>query len=62
MSVPSPCIDICRIDAGSGLCAGCFRTLAEISAWSAASADEQRAILAASERRRAGHELPGGSR
>ena len=31
--VPSPCISVCRIDAESGLCAGCFRTLDEITAW-----------------------------
>ena len=24
--VPSPCISVCRIDAVSGLCEGCFRT------------------------------------
>jgi prolyl-tRNA editing enzyme YbaK/EbsC (Cys-tRNA(Pro) deacylase)/predicted Fe-S protein YdhL (DUF1289 family) len=33
-TVPSPCISVCRISADSGLCEGCFRTLAEISAWS----------------------------
>ena len=32
--VPSPCISVCRINADSGLCEGCFRTLGEISAWS----------------------------
>ena len=32
--VPSPCIDICRMDAASGLCEGCLRTLDEIAAWS----------------------------
>ena len=32
--VPSPCINICRIDPASGLCAGCHRTLDEIAAWS----------------------------
>ena len=31
--VPSPCISVCRMDAGSGLCEGCFRTLDEIAAW-----------------------------
>ena len=37
--VPSPCISVCRISADSGLCEGCFRTLAEISAWSGLSVD-----------------------
>ena len=31
--IPSPCISVCRIDAG-GLCEGCLRTLDEIAAWS----------------------------
>ena len=31
--VPSPCISICRMDAVTGLCEGCFRTLDEIAAW-----------------------------
>lgn len=31
--VPSPCISVCRIDAASGLCAGCLRTLDEIGDW-----------------------------
>ena len=34
MSVPSPCINICRMDATSGWCSGCMRNLAEIAAWS----------------------------
>lgn len=32
--VPSPCINVCRIDADCGLCSGCLRTLDEIAAWS----------------------------
>lgn len=34
------------MDARSGYCEGCFRTLAEIAAWSAAPDPEKRAILA----------------
>jgi len=33
-TVPSPCINVCRIDPDSGACAGCRRTLDEIAAWS----------------------------
>jgi predicted Fe-S protein YdhL (DUF1289 family) len=33
IEVPSPCVAICRIDAASGLCEGCARTLDEISDW-----------------------------
>ncbi len=35
MAVPSPCIQVCRIDPASGLCSGCLRTLDEIARWSA---------------------------
>ena len=42
--VPSPCIDICRLDA-QGLCIGCRRTIAEISEWSRATDERRREIL-----------------
>ena len=32
--VPSPCISVCQMDATSGLCKGCHRTLDEIRLWS----------------------------
>lgn len=32
--LPSPCVSVCRIDAGSGVCEGCLRTLKEIAGWS----------------------------
>ena len=48
----SPCINVCTLDAGSGLCRGCFRTLDEISAWSRVANDERLTILAAATRRR----------
>jgi predicted Fe-S protein YdhL (DUF1289 family) len=35
--VPSPCISVCRMDAVSGLCQGCYRTLDEIRLWSQSS-------------------------
>ena len=43
-SVASPCISVCRIDADSGLCEGCYRTLREISGWSRSGATAQRAL------------------
>jgi predicted Fe-S protein YdhL (DUF1289 family) len=42
--VPSPCISVCRMDAASGLCEGCFRTLEEIAGWGRASDEEKRAV------------------
>ena len=32
--VPSPCINLCQMDATNGLCLGCFRTIGEITDWS----------------------------
>jgi prolyl-tRNA editing enzyme YbaK/EbsC (Cys-tRNA(Pro) deacylase)/predicted Fe-S protein YdhL (DUF1289 family) len=42
--VPSPCISVCRINADSGMCEGCFRTLGEISAWARSGPDAQREV------------------
>lgn len=42
--VPSPCISVCRVNAASQLCEGCFRTLGEISAWGRSSGDAKRAL------------------
>jgi hypothetical protein len=36
---------VCRIDARSGWCEGCRRSLDEIAAWSRMSPDEQRAVV-----------------
>jgi hypothetical protein len=51
--VRSPCIDVCRMDAASGLCAGCWRTLDEIAAWSALDDDAKRAVWQRLRERRA---------
>lgn len=42
--VPSPCIDVCRIDERSGWCLGCRRTIDEIAAWGTMSDDHKRAV------------------
>ena len=47
MSTASPCINICRMNADTGWCEGCQRTLDEIAHWSRASDADRRAILAA---------------
>jgi uncharacterized protein len=54
----SPCINVCRMDASSGLCLGCARTLDEIARWGAASLAERRGVLAALPLRRALHGFP----
>ncbi len=42
--MPSPCISVCRMNAATGLCEGCCRTLDEIARWGRASEEEKRAI------------------
>ncbi|CAG2126694.1 DUF1289 domain-containing protein [Cupriavidus plantarum] len=44
--VPSPCINICRMDAATGYCEGCLRTIDEIVAWGGADDATRRAIWA----------------
>lgn len=34
--VPSPCTSVCQMDASTGLCQGCLRTLDEIGRWGGA--------------------------
>ena len=46
-TVPSPCTKVCTMDAASGYCVGCFRTLDEIAAWSALDDTGKRRVLAA---------------
>lgn len=47
MTVPSPCTNVCRIDARTGWCKGCRRTVDEIARWPLAGDAERLAILAA---------------
>ena len=42
--VPSPCINVCRMDEASGWCEGCLRTIDEIAAWGGLSDDAKRAV------------------
>ncbi len=44
--VASPCVDVCRMNAVSGLCEGCYRSIDEIASWSIYSAAEKRRVLA----------------
>jgi predicted Fe-S protein YdhL (DUF1289 family) len=45
--IASPCTKVCQIDAGSGLCRGCARSLDEIARWSQMSEAERAAVVAA---------------
>ena len=42
--VPSPCLSICRVDAATEFCEGCFRTLDEIAAWGMMRDDDRRGV------------------
>jgi uncharacterized protein len=42
----TPCIKICIMDAPSGLCQGCGRTLDEIAGWGGLGEDARMAIMA----------------
>ena len=53
--VASPCTKVCEMDAGTGLCRGCFRTLDEIAAWGGLDAEGKRNVLATLSARRARH-------
>jgi uncharacterized protein len=43
--VPSPCVNVCQMDPGSGLCLGCRRTLREIADWLEMTPEEKLAVL-----------------
>ena len=47
--IESPCVNICTLDARSGICLGCGRTIDEIARWTA---------MTVAERSRVMHELP----
>ena len=51
--VPSPCISVCRMNAKSGLCEGCLRTIDEIAAWSTLDDDAKRRVWRLIEQRQA---------
>ncbi len=44
-SPTSPCIGVCAMDARSGLCVGCLRTIDEIAAWSGLDDAQRRAVM-----------------
>ncbi|MGF6753079.1 putative Fe-S protein YdhL (DUF1289 family) [Paraburkholderia sp. GAS42] len=42
--VPSPCIDVCRMNRDTGWCDGCLRTIDEIAGWSSFDDRQKRAV------------------
>ncbi len=51
-TVPSPCVNICRMDDGTGWCEGCLRSIDEIATWSLLDDGEKRAVIAELAQRR----------
>ena len=51
--LPSPCLSVCRMDAGSGLCDGCLRTIDEIASWGMLDDAGKRAVWLSIEHRAA---------
>jgi predicted Fe-S protein YdhL (DUF1289 family) len=48
----SPCVGVCMIEFSTGFCAGCFRTLEEISRWTVLDEAGRKAVLLAVASRR----------
>ena len=44
--VASPCVNVCKMNAATGWCEGCQRSIAEIASWSTYSAAQKRDVLA----------------
>jgi predicted Fe-S protein YdhL (DUF1289 family) len=45
-SMQTPCVKVCTLDARSGLCLGCGRTLDQIARWASMSEAERTRIMA----------------
>lgn len=54
--VASPCISVCEMDEASGLCTGCYRTLAEIATWGRLPNQQRWEIVQSLRDRRATHQ------
>jgi len=59
--IESPCTKICTLDARSGLCLGCGRTIDEIAGWAAMTDAERARVMAELPARRAGRAQPIGA-
>ena len=50
--IKTPCIKVCVVDGESGLCLGCYRTLAEVAGWARLGDAERERIMAGLAERR----------
>lgn len=44
--IETPCVKICQLDPEAHICIGCYRSLAEIGAWSLMSPEERHRLMA----------------
>ncbi|MDE2133874.1 MAG: DUF1289 domain-containing protein [Alphaproteobacteria bacterium] len=51
--IQSPCIKVCAVDAATGLCTGCARTLDEIARWGSMSDTERAEVMRVLKERKA---------
>ena len=68
-AIETPCIKVCAIDATTGWCLGCGRSMREVASWSSLAPEQRRAIMDELEgrktqisdrtRRMRGYKLPG---
>jgi len=54
-AIASPCISVCVLDAVTGYCAGCYRTIDEIAGWIDLHDGARRGLLVVLEDRRRRH-------
>lgn len=45
-AIRSPCVQVCEMDAATGWCLGCFRTIEEIASWTAMNEADRDAVWA----------------
>jgi uncharacterized protein len=57
--IETPCINVCTLDAASGCCLGCARTVDEIARWASMSAAERARIMGELPARLAGRQPAG---
>ena len=43
--IETPCVKVCALDARTGLCLGCGRTVDEIARWAAMDASERSQVM-----------------
>jgi uncharacterized protein len=43
--IETPCVNVCTLDARTGLCLGCGRTVDEIARWTAMDASERAQVM-----------------